>query len=383
MKLKSIFAATMAVAALFGCSEPSIELIPPVVEEPVVLPETQISFAPYIVHTTKAQVTTTDVLKGEEAGFAISAVYTKDTLWNDVQAKTPAFMYNQQILWDGEKWDYNPPKFWPTIQGEMVSFFAHAPYNAPGITLCDSTDVNADPSRLHFRLSDKSNETIDFIAACILNGIGTVEEPRVMIELKPELTRVEMYAKVEEDLYHEEGEERKTRVIIKSARFTGPKCYLEGEYFFNTENPSGIGNWNFTDSAAGDYPINLKGEDFRLETASPYIVENAVILTSQHAEYQLLQDSAPDQNYIFLLPPNKTDGIEYGDLSVAFDYDIVTEDPKLPAGYSCIKSAKTVQLPIGTLRQGYSYKFTFRFCLDRIEVSAAIVPSGNKAQKQI
>ncbi len=382
MKLKRLLATSLAIATLLGCSKPVTVPVSP--DKDTSVPEAlPISFSPYLVHTTKAPVTTTDYLKKEEAGFGVSAVYTRDSLWSETVSRYPGMMFNSKVFWDGEMWNYKPPKFWPTLKGEYISFFAYAPYNAPGITLCDTSRTDADITRLHLKLAEKSNETVDFVAACVTDGKGTIEDPRVIIELKPELTRIEMFAKVDEDLYQAEGEDRKTRIVIKSAKFTGPKFYTGAEYSYNTENTSDIGQWDFSNSTAEEYPIVLKGEDYRLETAIPYIAENAYILTNQHSNYQMLEDSAPGENYIFILPPGGDKGIEYEDISVVFDYDILTEDPKLAPGYSCTSATKTVNLPVGTLRQGYSYKFTFRFHLDRIEVSAAIVPSDYKEDENL
>lgn len=52
----------------------------------------------------------------------------------------PNFMYNQQVTYSGDKWEYTPVKYWPNGEGEVapgaitgdqpdyLSFFAYAPY---------------------------------------------------------------------------------------------------------------------------------------------------------------------------------------------------------------------------------------------------------------
>lgn len=41
----------------------------------------------------------------------------------------PNFMYNQQVTYSGDKWEYTPVKYWPNEDQHMVSFFAYAPFS--------------------------------------------------------------------------------------------------------------------------------------------------------------------------------------------------------------------------------------------------------------
>ena len=69
-----------------------------------------------------------------ENGFGVFAYYTAGEKY-DVNAK-PNFMYNQQVVKDGDAWKYEPVKYWPNEYGsaaisdeiDYVTFFSYAPY---------------------------------------------------------------------------------------------------------------------------------------------------------------------------------------------------------------------------------------------------------------
>lgn len=68
------------------------------------------------------------------AGFGVFGYYTDNNEYD--QRSVPNFMYNQQVNWDGTKWDYSPVMYWPNEYGDnaksddsdKLTFFAYAPY---------------------------------------------------------------------------------------------------------------------------------------------------------------------------------------------------------------------------------------------------------------
>lgn len=322
------------------------------------------------VVATKAPVLTIDGIKAAGAGFGVSAVFEENSVWSELVSKKPDYFYNEQVLWNGEKWVYEPEQYWPKKKNDKLSLFAYAPYNSQYIKLCDTTLEGADASKIEFSLAPKSNETIDFIADCVIDKMGNREEPLVGFAMEHELTCLQMYAKVDKNLYSSEDEAYKTRVIVKSARFMGKRLYTKGVYSYNTANADGVGSWDFPNISSGSYDIQMQGESIAIETAVPYTAENVLVLTSRDQVKQMLVPSAenPEQNCIFLIPGGGIEGIEEGDISVMFEYDIITEDSKLAAGYSCSSATKVVNFPAQTLKQGYTYKFTFTFCLNEVKI---------------
>ncbi len=333
--------------------------------------------------STKAPVMTLDLLKDAEGGFGVNAVYTPG-LWSEAGSTYPDVMYNQRVTWNGEKWSYDPVKYWPTLKGERVSFFAWAPYGDPCIDICDATSADADPTRLHFTMAERSNETIDFIAASAIDNSESNPNSTVTFVFRHELVRLEMYAKVDENLYRDDDAANKTRVIVKSARLVGLNFYTEADYLYNTEVEDGHGAWDFDGFNISDgYPVEICGDSVRLDTRVPYVAADAIVLSQMDVERLLLEESNtdPSERYIYIIPPRGVEGAYMGDVGVEFQYDIVTEDDQLAAGYACTSATKVVDFPTGTLKQGYSYKYTFTFCLNQIKLDATVVYSDEKEEE--
>lgn len=64
--------------------------------------------------------------------------------WADVRTRnwTPNFMYNQQVNWVTDHWEYTPVKYWPNNPENTVTFWAYAPADAP-VTLYRSGSSTA------------------------------------------------------------------------------------------------------------------------------------------------------------------------------------------------------------------------------------------------
>ncbi len=93
---------------------------------------TPVQFGTYMSKTRAGSTTamTSETLK--TLGFGVFAYYTENTDYTASQSTyNPNFMYNQQITWNSDKWEYSPVKYWPN-QSDLgkVSFFAYAPYVA-------------------------------------------------------------------------------------------------------------------------------------------------------------------------------------------------------------------------------------------------------------
>ncbi|MBQ1275710.1 MAG: hypothetical protein IIY15_00705, partial [Flavobacteriales bacterium] len=58
--------------------------------------------------------------------FGVFASYTKSEDWTAESGFN--FMFNQFVKKVGDAWNYTPKKYWPTKQGEKISFWAYAPY---------------------------------------------------------------------------------------------------------------------------------------------------------------------------------------------------------------------------------------------------------------
>ncbi|MBQ2421963.1 MAG: fimbrillin family protein, partial [Flavobacteriales bacterium] len=60
--------------------------------------------------------------------FGVFASYTQSADWTAASGFN--FMFNQNVNNSSGSWDYTPKKYWPTKQGEKISFWAYAPYKS-------------------------------------------------------------------------------------------------------------------------------------------------------------------------------------------------------------------------------------------------------------
>jgi len=100
------------------------------------------------------------------AGFGVFACYTGLHTYSESSVSSD-FMHNQPISWDGERWVYDPLKFWPGEEGHHVSFFAYAPYSDgsnPCIPSFCRYQEQSDPWVL-YRLADDMDDQVDLLYA--------------------------------------------------------------------------------------------------------------------------------------------------------------------------------------------------------------------------
>ena len=322
-------------------------------------------------------------IKNEEnGGFGVLAYYTEQTNFTDTNK--PNFMWNQKVTFNGTNWEYTPIKYWPTKVGDKVSFFAYAPYaagdNKKGIVL-SANNVTGTPTAT-ITLPDNPADAIDFVAAVQMNKTHDNSESaknNVSFILKHEMTRVKVQAKLDKSVYSDTDAKHKTFVVIKNVKFNDKgQFYKSGKYTFSTDD-SKRGTWATTANAS-TYTLDLNGvlntELIKAEGAKKE-TDSGDYKTGVQG-LKLVDTTAKDlfknSEYLFLIPvsANNGDGLTDGKATATIEYDIVTEDSKLVAGYSCTSATKTVKLPAGTLQQGMYYNYTFIINLDEIVLDATV-----------
>lgn len=322
-------------------------------------------------------------IKSENGGFGVLAYYTEQA--NFANTNKPNFMWNQKVTHNGTNWEYTPVKYWPTKVGDKVSFFAYAPYvasgNANSIVLSGNSATGAPTATI--TLPDDSSETIDFVAAVQMNKTHDNTENannNVSFTLLHEMTRVKVQAKLDKSVYSDTDDKHKTFVVIKKVTFNNKgQFYKSGTYTFSTTDGK-RGTWTTTNNATA-YTLDLNG----VLNTELIKVDGAKGENHHSGNYEegvngvrLVDDTAKDlfkdSEYLFLIPvsANNGDGLTDGKATATIEYDIVTEDSKLAAGYSCTSATKTVLLPKGTLKQGISYNYIFTIKLDEIVLNATV-----------
>ncbi len=303
----------------------------------------------------------------KETGFGITAYYTETSDW-EADVAVPNFMYNQKVVWDSasEGWTYSPFKYWPTMPGEKISFFAYAPYADGSNGLTPSENTAKTPS-VKWALTE-ADKLVDFVAAAAMNRLqdNTVEraEP-IGFDFKHQMSRLGFRVRTSEDMASG------SYVVLTSAKLlASEKLYEEAVYTFDA---SGNGVWGSKSERDVDYDI------WTVVNAS--VPANNKIGGKEYTGRVLDVKSSTakplfrDGHYLFLIPetPHEGSGTAEGDLRMEFSYDIVSEDAGLPDGYVCSKCVKTVDLPKGLLRQGVAYLITVTIKVDRIEFTAEVV----------
>lgn len=185
---KNLFIAAMGLLVLAGCSSNEDEI-----NNIIANNDNAISFDTYVGKTTKGSVTDDAAIKMQNAGFYVLASYTKTDDWETAKTSAkPDFMYNQNVTYNTNKWEYSPVKYWPNEQDGTtlgkVTFFAYAPKadgsiialsnatttGAPVITLT-VPDVIADQKDLVTSMAKdkvKTDNQVSFIFGHILSKIN-------------------------------------------------------------------------------------------------------------------------------------------------------------------------------------------------------------------
>lgn len=339
-----------------------------------------IEFSTYLGRNAQgSRGTETSTTSIQTSGFGVLAYYTEKT--DFANTNKPNFMWNQQVTYKGTNWVYTPVKYWPTKGGDKVSFFAYAPYvagdNDKGIVLSDNSVAGAPTATI--TLPDNPSQTIDFVAAVQMNKTHD-KGTNVSFTLLHEMTRVKVQAKLDKSVYSDTDDKYRTFVVIKNVTFNDKgQFYKSGKYTFSTTDGE-RGTWTPTANAS-TYTLDLNGV---LNTKLIKVdgTKGEKHYSGNYEEgvngVKLVDDTAKDlfkgSEYLFLIPvsANNGNGLTDGNATATIEYDIVTEDSKLDAGYSCTSATKTVLLPAGTLKQGISYNYIFTIKLDEIVLNATV-----------
>lgn len=345
-----------------------------------------IEFSTYLGRNAQgSRGTETSTTSIQTSGFGVLAYYTEQD--NFADTNKPNFMWNQKVTYSNSAWSYTPVKYWPTKVKDKVSFFAYAPYvadgNANNIVLSGKSAIGTPTATI--TLPDDPSQTIDFVAAVQMNKTyndSAKANNNVRFTLLHEMTRVKVQAKLDKSVYSDTDDKHKTFVVIKNVTFNDKgQFYKSGKYTFSTTDGE-RGTWTTTANAStSTYTLDLNG----VLNTKLITVDGAKGENHHSGNYEegvngvrLVDDTAKDlfkdSEYLFLIPvsANNGDGLTDGKATATIEYDIVTEDSKLVAGYSCTSATKTVLLPAGTLKQGISYNYIFTIKLDEIVLNATV-----------
>ncbi len=317
--------------------------------------------------------------------FGVTAYY--------MNSDAPDIMYNQAVIKSGNSWTYSPVKYWPTTEGDVISFYAYAPYtknNNGLIVLSDNTENSNGVPKATISLPTGTNadltQMVDFVADAKFhvgktNGNGTSKA--VEFQLHHEMTRISLQANVSENVFNssDTNKANKTKVVIRSLKLNkGGEFYTTSTYTFpQIFTPNGT--WSGPNETADlDLQSILNWSTTTWTINSTDIISDSkkgIALEGKKA-VNLLKKDKNEQQYLFLIPSDNVDGngklvgLKANSTSVTITYDIITEDGNLENGYSKTSATKTVYLPAGIMQQGKAYNLTFTIAVDQVKLDATV-----------
>lgn len=293
------------------------------------------------------------------------------------------FMHNQLVSYSESEseststWTYDPLKYWPTMKGDKISFFAYAPHSVNGQAhscITPSGNAKENVPTLTVEYPEDLKNMVDLVADVKMNQTKAgVTEDKIAFTLKHETTRVSISANVSEEVYNSTNDHKKTKVVIKSidlkANGDDSNFYGSGTYTFASTNDA-TGTWSGTPQVT-----NLSLASI-LNTVEQNIGNDGYKYTTSG----VVLDGTSNTNlfktneYLFLVPASAASagGLSENKAVATIQYDIVTEDNNLEKGYSLTEATKVVYLPKETLKQGTAYTFLFTIKVNEIKVSSII-----------
>lgn len=348
-----MMAATLLVA---GCSQNEITDMSPDANP-------AIGFNVYTGVQTKGAITNDAVIQAANNGFGICAYLTTGNYTTN--GPKSLFMDNVKAVYSSATWSYSPVKYWPT-NTDKLSFFAYAPYGGSGtkgITLVNATNTT-DPL-LTFALQAKQKEMVDLVVSegnATKDQISSSNGGKVSFNLKHVLTRINMKAKTSVDI----SANAETKVYITKVELIHSKK-LNNKRNYNMYS----GDWAAsTEYLASPYDLNASGDNgiLNMTTASfgGYTTGSIDISGSPTSPTPLF----PANEYLFLIPVDKTGTKGADDVKVRITYDIVTKTSAV--AHAKTTTAKEISLGTGQLKQGVAYLYTFTIGLNAITVSGSV-----------
>ncbi|WP_455669371.1 fimbrillin family protein [Phocaeicola sp.] len=365
----------LAVVSLAGCSQNEITEVSPDAHPAV-------GFSVYTGTQARGAETDNDAIQGSGKGFGILAYYTGGSDMGI--GSTPNFMWNQQVTYNSDHWEYTPLKYWPNTTGDKVSFYAYAPYLAqtgtPKIAL-SANNATGYPT-IKFTIADEAKDMVDLVTDSVINQTKTTENVKFI--LKHKLTKAVFKAKLGDEYFKSEGDANKTKIYITGVSLVGASSASTGLFSYATYKFAD-GQWDTSTSGGASAPAALMSSNYSLasilNTSSTTQItvgstaKDAIEISSSTTAVNLFKTS-PD-HALYLIPANYLTGI--GDskkVQVKLEYCIKTEDSNLNGGSSIVPCEVTVDLPDNTLKQSTAYTYTFVLGLTEVKVEASVVQDG-------
>ena len=122
-----------------------------------------IAFSTYVGDNAQTRASVVDIDDIRLTGFRVNAYYTGTTQFSAETAYEgdAIFIKDTKVTYNAEKsaWTYSPLKYWPNNEGDMLSFFAYAPYSSDRITFPSENNK----SKIRFAVDSDVKNQVDLI----------------------------------------------------------------------------------------------------------------------------------------------------------------------------------------------------------------------------
>lgn len=320
-----------------------------------------VSFSAY----TRVQTRGTEVKLAniKTSAFGIIAYLTNG---NYSATSKSTFMENQQVEWKNSAWTYSPQKYWPNNGTDKLSFFAYAPYvatsGAQGIKPVNSS--GADP-KLDFTVQTNLNNMVDLlVAAKPSQSFSTVGAAggKLTFDFHHVLASAKMYAKPSEDL----AGNKQVRMYITGVKLKHSNKLAEHSVFnMNTSAWATPSSYLPAEIDLGNATNGIIGFSAISDVSG---LTQGVQLTGNSAETPLFKTG----HSLYLIPISGTTGCAEGDVKLEITYKLLTRATDSSSSWVTSTATRTVSLPAGGFKQGYSHSYVFTLGLDEITVDVVV-----------
>ena len=237
-------------------------------------------------------------------------------------------------------------------------------------------DIKGAP-KLTFAIESTGDATkmIDFVvakndASATQDRTHANSESGVAFTFQHVLSRLTFDAKPSVELSATTSTKGTTYVMVKSAKIlhgtSSPNFYEKGE--FNCSDAT----WSSKTQATADYDIT---KVLALSDQKSIVTNTADWTSGKYDAVPLTSTTAVTlftaSEYLFLIPETAKAGAgttSAGDVTIQFEYDIVTVDTAVSKGYTITHHTTDAKLPKEALKQGTAYKYTVEFGINEIKI---------------
>lgn len=356
----------MAALAIAGCAQNEVTDVNPDIHPAV-------GFDVYTGVQTKGAETTTTTLKAADAGFGILAYQTGDAWNNDKSTATPSFMYNEHATWTtgnpAGSWSYaNSPKFWPT-NGNKITFFAYAPYEASPangankkITLSGQSDTDAPKITFEVNTGNGWKDMVDLVTdgrSEIQDQTATSSSGTVTFKFKHVLTKIKnIMVKPNVDLGSN------TKIYVTGLQLDPGTNVLYNKAVYQFDNDE----WVATTTPGASYFSGDKDLSAFLNktTQNQWGYTTSSVDASDHSTATAL---FPNGEALYFIPVNNATGTTTeGDLKLKISYDIVSTTDGSTNHIGTVTN-KEINLPANTFKKGTAHTYTLTINMHAISIS--------------